>query len=741
MPSYPFTRSPLALSLVLAFGPVAPRLALAQAAPPAPAASAPAVAAAPAGDPAQADAVMPAVRVKAQAVRDATSEGTGSYAPTAVSIGKDARTLRELPHSVTVITREQLTDQNIVTIESALKNVTGVTVQRFDATGSYTQFIARGYAADSYQLDGLTVQTDTNGIYFDLAAFDRVEVQRGAASLFSGAGEPGITVNMARKRALADFQATGAFSLGSWDDRRVDLDVTGKLNQAGSVRGRVVGVVQDYDTFMDGIDDNRKRLFYGTLEADLAERTTLSTGVTWQQVNTVLSRGLPTWPGGRLIDMPRSTMPIQAWNRQQLDSFSAFAELEHRTAGDALLKVALRHMKRGNDAAYLDPSIPAPDGTMNALSHSAFERDDADNTLDVYYSLPFGAGSGRRKHNLLIGADYREGRADTHYAGYNGLPNSVRLNLFRFEPHAIAEPVFDLNNTVSRVDVKAYGAYSQLRFKPSDDWTLIGGGRLGSWESKGVSFGTPMNFAARNKFIPYLAAIHELTPSMSLYGSYNEIFKAQNNLTASGEQIGPRSGRQVELGLKGDLRNGRVTYTAAIYRLIDQNRALPDLAHPGANFSVASGKARAQGFEVDLHGDITAQLSVSAGYAHTDTKFLKGTATQQGTAVSTITPRHNYNLSVNYKQTEGSATGLELGAGLRGMSDFYNGSGASMVRGPGYTLFALNAAYPINDRYRVTLNVDNLFDKTYWEKVSGPSRQNFFGEPRRVTVALRGTFD
>lgn len=681
---------------------------------------------------------MPAVRVKAKIVRDASSEGTGSYAPAAVSIGKDARTLREVPHSVTVITRDQLTDQNIVTIESALKNVTGVTVQRFDATGSYTQFIARGYAADAYQLDGLTVQTDTNGIYFDLAAFDRVEVQRGAASLFSGAGEPGVTVNMARKRALPDFMAEGALSLSSWHDRRVDLDVTGKLNEAGSLRARAAGVVQNFDTFMDGIDDNKKRMFYGTLEADIAERTTLSVGATWQQVDTVLSRGLPTFAGGRLIDMPRSTMPVQAWNRQQLDSFSAFAELERRGADDSLLKVALRHMKRGNSAKYLDPSIPAADGTMNALSVSALEREDVDNTLDVYYSMPFAWGG--QKHNLLVGADYRQTRADTHYAGYVALPGSVTLNLFNFTPYAIPEPAFDLNASVSRVDVTAYGAYTQLRLKPSADWTLVGGGRLGSWESTGVSYGAPTNFSAKNKFIPYLAAIYELAPSMSLYSSFNQIFKAQNNTTASGEQIEPRTGRQVEFGLKGELSDGRFAYTAAVYRLTDRNRALADPAYPGTSYSIASGKARSQGFEVDMRGEVTRNLSVSGGYAYTDTEYLVATAAQQGTPVSTITPRHNYNLWVRYKLAEGAAAGLVLGAGMRGMSDFYNGSGASMVRGPGYTLFALNAAYPINDRYRVTLNVDNLLDKVYWEKVSSPSRQNFFGEPRRITLALRGSF-
>jgi len=274
--------------------------------------------------------------------------------------------------------------------------------------------------------------------------------------------------------------------------------------------------------------------------------------------------------------------------------------------------------------------------------------------------------------------------------------------------------------------------------KPVKDWTLIGGGRLSTWKSDGVSFGTPTVFEASNEFIPYAAAIYDIASSLSAYGSYNEIFKAQNARTVGGEQIQPRTGRQFELGIKGDADRGRFTYSAAVYRLTDENRAETDDANPG--FSVASGKARSQGVEIDFRGELSPGWSLSGGYAYTETEYLKSTPAQQGTTLSSITPRHNFNLWTRHKLIGGPANGLVAGFGVRSVSDFSNGTGASTVRAPGYTLFALNLAYPVTDKYRVALNVDNLFDKVYWEKVSGPSRQNFFGEPRRITVALHGSF-
>ncbi len=693
-----------------------------------PAAREPAAGAAPSAG----ETLMPAVRVNASAVRDAGTEGSGAYAAPATTIGKDARPLREIPNSVTVITRQQLDDQNIVTIEDALKQVTGVTVQRYDAAGSYTQFMARGYAADNYQLDGLTLQTDANGIYFDLAAYDRVEVLRGASGIFSGAGDPAVTVNIARKRALATPQLLAGVSVGSWQNYRGELDVTGALDASGAVRGRLVAVLQDYDTFMDQIDGDKK-LVYGTLEADLRPDTTLSVGALWQGVHSVLSRGLPTWPGGRLIDMPRSTMPVQDWNRQLLLSKSYFGELEHRLANQGRVKLSLRRVERSNDSRYLDPSVPAADGTMDALSASAFERDDQDNSADLHLSTPFTWGG--QTHNLLIGADYRRSGNNTRYAGYDEVPG--RINLFDVDPYAIPEPAFDLDTDVSRVRVSSYGTYTQLRIKPAAAWTLVGGARLSWWKSSGVSFGTPTTFKASAELTPYAAVIADLTRSTSLYLGYNEVFKPQNGITATGEALEPRTGRQFELGLKGEARDGRLTWSAAIYRLVDEKRALTD---PNDDrFSIASGKARSQGLEAELRGEITPGWSLTAGYAYTATKLLRAAAGQEGTSLSSFTPKHNVNLWTQVR-LDALLPGLEAGGGLRAVSRFYNSSGVNRVDGPGYAVAALQAAYRFNDHYRVALNIDNLFDRTYYEKVSYPGRQNFFGEPRSVTLSLRASY-
>jgi len=74
---------------------------------------------------------------------DPTSEGSGSYTPRTVTIGKGAHTLKETPQSVTVITRKMLDDQNLNTIEQVMEKTPGITVYDSPMGGKY--FYSRGF--------------------------------------------------------------------------------------------------------------------------------------------------------------------------------------------------------------------------------------------------------------------------------------------------------------------------------------------------------------------------------------------------------------------------------------------------------------------------------------------------------------------------------------------------------------------------------------------------------------------
>ena len=120
--------------------------------------------------------------------------------------------------------------------------------------------------------------------------------------------------------------------------------------------------------------------------------------------------------------------------------------------------------------------------------------------------------------------------------------------------------------------------------------------------------------------------------------------------------------------------------------------------------------------------------------------ILTASEDEQGHSFNTYTPKHNFNLWSKYSFSEGVLQNLDLGGGLRAVSNTYDGDKEGKTQAPGYTIFSLQAGYAINDNLKLVANIENLFDKKYYEKVADWYRQNFYGSPRSLTVTLRGSF-
>ncbi|RWR04094.1 TonB-dependent siderophore receptor [Paenirhodobacter populi] len=185
----------------------------------------------------------------------AVTEGTGSYTTTEMNTAAGvALTGRETPQSTSVITRQQLDDQAVTDMEDALRRTTGVTVMR--DSGRY-RFQSRGFYIDQIQEDGVNSPAPgssvnpyrTSSSMSDLEIYDHIEIVRGATGLVQANGEPGGTVNAVRKRPTREFQGSTGLTFGSDSRYRGTVDFSGPLNEAGSVRGRVVAVHDQQDSF------------------------------------------------------------------------------------------------------------------------------------------------------------------------------------------------------------------------------------------------------------------------------------------------------------------------------------------------------------------------------------------------------------------------------------------------------------------------------------------------------------
>src|SRR3990167_3732877 len=91
-----------------------------------------------------------------------------------------ALTARETPQATSTLTRAQLDDFGLTSVNDALAYAAGVTVERVETDRTY--YTARGFDVDNFQLDGVGLPF-TNGAQWgdvDTLIYDRIEVLRGA---------------------------------------------------------------------------------------------------------------------------------------------------------------------------------------------------------------------------------------------------------------------------------------------------------------------------------------------------------------------------------------------------------------------------------------------------------------------------------------------------------------------------------------------------------------------------------
>ncbi|WYX60062.1 TonB-dependent receptor plug domain-containing protein [Achromobacter xylosoxidans] len=278
------------------------------------------------------------------------TEGSQSYTANTVTIGKTGANVRDIPNSVSVVTRQRMDDQNMVTVEDALRQTTGVSAMTYGDGTAY--FTARGYETD-VQFDGVPANGALQYLpQFDLALYDRVEVLRGPAGLLQGFGSPAGTVNLVRKRPQDAFSLTGAVMAGSWNNYRTELDATGPITADGRVRARAGLAAQDRDFFFDKAH-NRQGLAYGSLEFDLTANTTLTLSAAYQrQREAPFDYGLSIYSNGHIIDSPRKGFYGTDWSRGDTTLSEIYSELSHRFANGWTGQVSMNYRSTDMDSRY-----------------------------------------------------------------------------------------------------------------------------------------------------------------------------------------------------------------------------------------------------------------------------------------------------------------------------------------------------------------------------------------------------
>ena len=673
------------------------------------------------------------------------TEGSGSYTPgTIATATRLVLSPRETPQSITVITRQHMDDFGLSSIDDVMRHTPGITVSTFDS--ERTNYYARGFSVENFQYDG--IPTLRNSAYSsgqtlsDMAIYDRVEILKGATGLLTGAGAPGATINLIRKKPTHDFKASVELGAGSWDNYRTQVDVSGPLTDSGNVRGRAVAAYQDKHSFMDRYE-RKTGVYFGTLEADLSDDTLLTVGFDYQNNDPHASGWSGSRPlfdrNGDRIDVKRSYNNGANWSRWEQTTQSVFSTLEHSFANGWVGKAQLTHQVNSYDAplgSVMDGPFPATGlSSVYANKFTGTTRTDA---ADAYFSGPFSLAG--REHELVVGAS----ASSAHWKGKDyGNPTFVNNNKvidFWNYNGAIPEPDWGAPTQINDTTTRQTASYFTARFNLTDELNVLLGSRIANYKLTG-----DYQSSETGKVVPYVGVTYDLNDTFTAYASYTDIFMPQTyNRDRENKVLQPDEGKNYEVGIKGEFYGGRLNTSLAYFEVHEDNRAEPDAEYnadptnPSILYASIGTKAKTKGFEAEVSGELAPGWQAQAGYTH---KIIRD---HQGEKISTWEPQDQLSAYTTYT-FQGPLDRLTIGGGARWQSrswqNIYNRTKAQYqdFSQDAYWLVDVMARYQVTDNLSATLNVNNLFDKYYYTNI-GFYNTAYYGDPRNVMLNTRWDF-
>lgn len=678
------------------------------------------------------DDLLPQVTVSATPQTETTSEKSGSYTVKSTSAATRLDTsLRETPQSISVITRAQMTDFHLTTVNDALDFTTGIKVERAETDRIY--YTARGSDVTNFQIDGIGAPM-AEGLTFgdlDTAIYDRIEVLRGANGLLSGTGNPSATVNFIRKRPTADFQAHIDLSAGSWDHRRAEGDFSGPLNEAGNVRGRVVLVNQNRNSYLDRYSSERN-VAYGIVEADITENTQVVFGHTYHQNDSdgVLWGALPLVDeSGNPRHFKRSDSTGANWSRWDALNNITFAELAHffDNGWTGKFQLTRKELTSNADLFYV-LQLTGPTGLLPYAGN--YRSSHKELTADAYLSGPFTLAG--RDHELVIGATWSRQTIDEKEKSAT-IPPFLDVDSIADIP----QPVFTSSGFFTDREIKRLNTYAAAKFNVTDRLKVTTGANMLTYKLNGTSYLVEQNAEAHNKITPYAGLVYKIDDIHSAYASYAGIYNPQTSLTKDLKPIAPVEGKNYEVGIKSEFFNKKLNTSFALFKNVQQNVA-EQAGFIGATTYYEGINATTTGFEIDIAGEVSPNLNLTAGFTN-----LFSLKDEDHNNVKPYTPRRIVRLAAVYKVPQFEK--LKVGANINWQDDIHTTAQvlddttfepvySKRIKQGSYAIVNLMANYELDSHWSAGLNVYNLTNEKYYSSLMWD--QSFYGAPRNAMATL-----
>ena len=650
----------------------------------------------------------------------------------AQSATKLGLTIKETPQSISVVSRALMDDFSLDDINAVLESTPGVTVEQIETDRTY--FKARGFEITNFLIDGLGTPQSSGSIQgtLDTAIYDRVEIVRGANGMMTGAGNPSATVNMVLKKPTYTTQAHASASYGSWNNKRVDIDVSTPINDEHAVRA--VFTKQDKESYLDRYETD-KTVAYLAYEGKLTDDTLLSINYVNEQkdADSPLWGALPLYyTDGSATNYDDSTSTAADWSYWDNSAERVYVTLEQNLSATWVAKARYAHIKNEqNSELFYVYGTPDKETGLGLTGYaSRYDYKDTQDLYDLYASGKFELFS--LEHDLSFGIsqanmDFNDQSLYDYTTG-NGFPDMPDLASW---DGVIPEATLVDRPNGSDVQNTQRSAYISTRIKLAEPLSLLAGVRYTDWETKGIAYDV-VQTRDDSELIPYIGTVYDFTESLSAYASYTETFVPQKELDINAEQLAPVIGKSTEVGLKAQLLGEQVFVTLAYFDAEQDGLAvaLPNSLPSDTRYYAADG-INSDGFEIELSGRLTDDLSASISFSNLS---IDGDE-----LVKDYTPENQLKMAATYQVP--FIDGLTLGANYRWQDSISRvqvkdpaGNALVTTKQGAYGLLDLMATYEITQNVGVTFNVNNSTDEKYINSLYWA--QGYYGAPRNYSLSV-----
>ena len=636
-----------------------------------------------------------------------------------------------VPQSLSIVTDEDIRAQGFRSIGDIARYTPGVNTSQGEGHRDAIVFRGVRSTADFY-LDGMR---DDVQYYRSLYNLEQVEILRGPNALLFGRGGTGGIVNRVTKKGQIgeDFGSIniGFDTFGAYD---FSFDVNTPLSENMALR---INAHNDYlENHRDYYDGDRYG-FNPTLKIKLSNKTTLDLSYEHANHERFIDRGIPTANGVPVEAFEKITFGDPDINVQTLKADIAKGILSHEFSETMKGNITVQYSDY--EKMYQNLYAAGYDATTNVVTMDGYLDPTERRNFIISGNLVTEFNTGSVGHTILLGAE----NMDTENENFRfntffsvSQDDQEDFNVTRpmdFSVNAAGDAstvdfTTDLSNSTTS-DIKVTSFFIQDQIDLNDQFKIMLGGRFDSFDITVVDVDDAVTTSRKDEeFSPRAGIIFKPQDNTSFFVSYSESFLPRSGeqfkkLSASAARLDPDVFENTEVGFKWDIQDD-LSFTLSYFDS-EQVQAVRDSV-TGETSEITG--LTVDGFEMQLKGQVSDKLSISAGYSNMEGETSSGGAPRE-------IPETTFSLWSMYEVNDK----FGLGLGITYQDESFIGNNNTSRKLPDYERIDLAVYYNVSEETTINLYVENLTDELYFPH-SHSSHQASVGEPLNARVSLRRNF-